>query len=107
MDFETVLGSKPTDREEAVASYNVACCYSKLGNVSQYARGEHGPFIIPAQITIPTFAFVPGTQRIVCQKKQAEQAPWLVYSSVVKQFVLLQRGLLLLQAWQRKQPACP
>jgi hypothetical protein len=33
VDFETVLGSKPTDREEAVASYNVACCYSKLGNV--------------------------------------------------------------------------
>ncbi|GAQ88883.1 protein containing PDZ domain, a K-box domain, and a TPR region [Klebsormidium nitens] len=33
VEFETVLGSKPTDREEAVASYNVACCYSKLGNV--------------------------------------------------------------------------
>jgi hypothetical protein len=42
VDFETVLGSKPTDREEAVASYNVACCYSKLGNVSQFARWIQG-----------------------------------------------------------------
>lgn len=41
VDFETVLGSKPTDREEAVASYNVACCYSKLGNVSAAQAATH------------------------------------------------------------------
>eukprot|EP00898_Chlorokybus_atmophyticus_P002819 jgi/Chlat1/3538/Chrsp23S03712 len=29
--FENVLGLDPTRREEAVSSYNVACCYSKLG----------------------------------------------------------------------------
>ncbi|KAJ1405416.1 Tetratricopeptide-like helical domain superfamily, partial [Sesbania bispinosa] len=28
--FESVLGSKPEPEEAAVASYNVACCYSKL-----------------------------------------------------------------------------
>ncbi|GAB4835097.1 uroporphyrin-III C-methyltransferase [Ancistrocladus abbreviatus] len=28
--FESVLGSKPTQDEASVASYNVACCYSKL-----------------------------------------------------------------------------
>lgn len=33
--FETVLGLKPEAREEAVASYNVACCYSKLDQVGQ------------------------------------------------------------------------
>ncbi|KAJ7231257.1 hypothetical protein O6H91_Y457600 [Diphasiastrum complanatum] len=31
--FESVLGLKPEPREEAVASYNVACCYSKLNQV--------------------------------------------------------------------------
>lgn len=31
--FESVLGLKPEAREEAVASYNVACCYSKLNQV--------------------------------------------------------------------------
>ena len=31
--FETVLGLKPEAREAAVASYNVACCYSKLDQV--------------------------------------------------------------------------
>jgi hypothetical protein len=31
--FETVLGLKPEAREEAVASYNVACCYSQLKQV--------------------------------------------------------------------------
>lgn len=31
--FESVLGSKPEPNEAAVASYNVACCYSKLNKV--------------------------------------------------------------------------
>ncbi|CAM6047498.1 unnamed protein product [Sphagnum compactum] len=31
--FETVLGLKPEAREEAVASYNVACCYSQLKQI--------------------------------------------------------------------------
>ncbi|XP_010480082.1 PREDICTED: uncharacterized protein LOC104758828 [Camelina sativa] len=31
--FESVLGSKPTPEESSVASYNVACCYSKLNQV--------------------------------------------------------------------------
>ena len=31
--FETLLGLQPLPRERAVASYNLACCYSKLGNV--------------------------------------------------------------------------
>jgi hypothetical protein len=31
--FESVLGSKPEPEEAAVASYNVACCYSKLNQV--------------------------------------------------------------------------
>eukprot|EP00246_Nothoceros_aenigmaticus_P015048 TRINITY_DN6056_c0_g1_i1.p1 TRINITY_DN6056_c0_g1~~TRINITY_DN6056_c0_g1_i1.p1 ORF type:complete len:278 (-),score=56.19 TRINITY_DN6056_c0_g1_i1:267-1040(-) len=31
--FETILGLKPDVKEEGVASYNVACCYSKLGQV--------------------------------------------------------------------------
>ncbi|GER41207.1 protein binding protein [Striga asiatica] len=31
--FESVLGSKPESNEAAVASYNVACCYSKLNQV--------------------------------------------------------------------------
>ncbi|CAK9861951.1 unnamed protein product [Sphagnum jensenii] len=31
--FETVLGLKPAAREEAVASYNVACCYSQLKQI--------------------------------------------------------------------------
>ncbi|CAN1294730.1 Protein MET1, chloroplastic [Linum perenne] len=31
--FESVLGSKPEIDEAAVASYNVACCYSKLDQV--------------------------------------------------------------------------
>ncbi|KAG7600623.1 Tetratricopeptide-like helical domain superfamily [Arabidopsis suecica] len=31
--FESVLGSKPTPEEASVASYNVACCYSKLNQV--------------------------------------------------------------------------
>lgn len=31
--FESVLGSKPEPNESAVASYNVACCYSKLDKV--------------------------------------------------------------------------
>lgn len=31
--FESVLGLKPEAREEAVASYNVACCYSKLNQI--------------------------------------------------------------------------
>lgn len=31
--FESVLGLKPEAREEAVASYNVACCYSKLKQI--------------------------------------------------------------------------
>lgn len=33
--FESVLGSKPEADESSVASYNVACCYSKLNQVSQ------------------------------------------------------------------------
>lgn len=32
--FESVLGSKPEPNDAAVASYNVACCYSKLNQVS-------------------------------------------------------------------------
>ena len=32
--FETVLGLKPEAREEAVASYNVACCYAKMNQVT-------------------------------------------------------------------------
>ncbi|KAK4482920.1 hypothetical protein RD792_010093 [Penstemon davidsonii] len=31
--FESVLGSKPEYNEAAVASYNVACCYSKLDQI--------------------------------------------------------------------------
>lgn len=31
--FESVLGSKPEQNEAAVASYNVACCYSKLNQI--------------------------------------------------------------------------
>lgn len=31
--FESVLGSRPTGDEAAVASYNVACCYSKLNQL--------------------------------------------------------------------------
>ncbi|KAJ4827133.1 uroporphyrin-III C-methyltransferase [Turnera subulata] len=31
--FESVLGSKPDPTEAAVASYNVACCYSKLNQI--------------------------------------------------------------------------
>ncbi|XP_021891126.1 protein MET1, chloroplastic [Carica papaya] len=31
--FESVLGSKPDSDEASVASYNVACCYSKLNQV--------------------------------------------------------------------------
>ncbi|CAN7104695.1 hypothetical protein HID58_091281 [Brassica napus] len=31
--FESVLGSKPTPDEASIASYNVACCYSKLNQV--------------------------------------------------------------------------
>lgn len=31
--FESVLGSRPTGDELAVASYNVACCYSKLNQL--------------------------------------------------------------------------
>lgn len=31
--FESVLGSKPEPMEAAVASYNVACCYSKLNQL--------------------------------------------------------------------------
>lgn len=34
MKFESVLGSKPDAVEAAVASYNVACCYSKLNQVT-------------------------------------------------------------------------
>lgn len=31
--FESVLGSKPELNEASIASYNVACCYSKLNQV--------------------------------------------------------------------------
>lgn len=31
--FESVLGSKPEPSEASIASYNVACSYSKLGRV--------------------------------------------------------------------------
>ncbi|XP_021747308.1 protein MET1, chloroplastic-like [Chenopodium quinoa] len=31
--FESVLGSRPTTTEASVASYNVACCYSKLNQI--------------------------------------------------------------------------
>ncbi|KAI3688340.1 hypothetical protein L1987_82052 [Smallanthus sonchifolius] len=31
--FESVLGSKPELNEASVASYNVACCYSKLNQI--------------------------------------------------------------------------
>lgn len=31
--FESVLGSKPEPNEASIASYNVACCYSKLNQV--------------------------------------------------------------------------
>ncbi|KAJ9183165.1 hypothetical protein P3X46_007067 [Hevea brasiliensis] len=31
--FESVLGSKPDPNEASVASYNVACCYSKLNQI--------------------------------------------------------------------------
>ncbi|KAL9252223.1 MET1, chloroplastic-like protein [Drosera capensis] len=31
--FESVLGSKPVPNEASVASYNVACCYSKLNQI--------------------------------------------------------------------------
>jgi len=32
-NFESVLGSKPEQREAAVTSYNVACCYSQLNQI--------------------------------------------------------------------------
>lgn len=32
--FESVLGSKPSPDEASVASYNVSCCYAKLGQVT-------------------------------------------------------------------------
>lgn len=31
--FESVIGSKPSPDEASVASYNVACCYAKLGQI--------------------------------------------------------------------------
>ncbi|KAI5064056.1 hypothetical protein GOP47_0020726 [Adiantum capillus-veneris] len=31
--FDSVLGAKPEYKEEAVANYNIACCYSKLNEV--------------------------------------------------------------------------
>ncbi|GAV78204.1 hypothetical protein CFOL_v3_21672 [Cephalotus follicularis] len=31
--FESVLGSKPDSNEASIASYNVACCYSKLNQI--------------------------------------------------------------------------
>ncbi|CAN6196990.1 unnamed protein product [Urochloa humidicola] len=31
--FESVLGSKPESNEASIASYNVACCYSKLDRI--------------------------------------------------------------------------
>uniref|UniRef100_J3MIW3 Uncharacterized protein n=1 Tax=Oryza brachyantha TaxID=4533 RepID=J3MIW3_ORYBR len=31
--FESVLGSKPESNESSIASYNVACCYSKLDRI--------------------------------------------------------------------------
>ncbi|KAH7446273.1 hypothetical protein KP509_01G049500 [Ceratopteris richardii] len=31
--FDSVLGAKPELKEEAVANYNIACCYSKLNEV--------------------------------------------------------------------------
>ena len=31
--FESVLGSKPESNEASIASYNVACCYSKLNQI--------------------------------------------------------------------------
>ncbi|XP_073006237.1 protein MET1, chloroplastic [Typha latifolia] len=31
--FESVLGSKPQPEEASIASYNVACCYSKLNQI--------------------------------------------------------------------------
>ncbi|XP_020210941.1 protein MET1, chloroplastic [Cajanus cajan] len=31
--FESILGSKPEPEEASVASYNVACCYSKLNQI--------------------------------------------------------------------------
>lgn len=34
LKFESVLGSKPENDEASVASYNVACCYSKLNQVT-------------------------------------------------------------------------
>lgn len=34
--FESVLGSRPDPTEASVASYNVACCYSKLNQVLYY-----------------------------------------------------------------------
>ncbi|XP_059628756.1 protein MET1, chloroplastic [Cornus florida] len=33
LKFESVLGSKPDFNEASVASYNVACCYSKLNQI--------------------------------------------------------------------------
>lgn len=33
--FESILGSKPEPDEISVASYNVACCYSKLNQVGE------------------------------------------------------------------------
>ncbi|CAL5214276.1 unnamed protein product [Lathyrus oleraceus] len=48
--FESVLGTKPEPDEAAVASYNVACCYSKLNqcyNMSQVVgecRVQRKPF---------------------------------------------------------------
>ncbi|KAF3518322.1 hypothetical protein DY000_02060661 [Brassica cretica] len=38
--FESVLGSKPTPDEASVASYNVACCYSKLNQAGLSALEE-------------------------------------------------------------------
>eukprot|EP00899_Mesostigma_viride_P016058 jgi/Mesvir1/24453/Mv21822-RA.1 len=33
IQFESILGLTPLIREEQVAAYNAACCYSKMGNV--------------------------------------------------------------------------
>ena len=35
--FESVLGSKPESNEAAIASYNVACSYSKLNRVGYFS----------------------------------------------------------------------
>ncbi|KAL6979668.1 hypothetical protein U1Q18_021324 [Sarracenia purpurea var. burkii] len=53
--FELVLGSKPEPNEAAVASYNVACCYSKL---NQGIRFLNDPWRLNVALTRAHYGIV-------------------------------------------------